>query len=490
VRCHHRRVLHAGREPLPQGITPLSCAGATTDYESLDHVSPTPADLDGGYQPFVDVDGWADIDLPTDIAIRYQKRLRSLAKQLPTDVVDQVRQGTVRAASLNSGALEGVHRSDRGLTLTMIEESAWKAALTLAGEPEAIAHVAASLQAYELVMDAATTNTPITEVWIRQLHATALAGQETYSVTTSLGKQERPLPLGTYKSFANHVLTADGGFHSYAPVDDTPLEMQRLVNAIRTPEFAELRPSVQAAFVHHALTVIHPFADGNGRVARLLASVFTLRAASVPFMVYADQKSDYLNALAAADAGNLTAFVRFVFDRGLDAMSYASELLEDRLQQLAIVKQHGNPPDDNEEPEPQPVADRLNWIIMREVSAAIADHSVFHHDLVSVTRGNFDRPKEPWPGFHRPMALTSDVSIRARDQRSSSRELGAEDTRFFEVWEADDPRDGFAFAVRTYDLMRGAGESFDVRRSDVHPEERASFTERFRLWVQRHTQHD
>jgi Fic family protein len=410
--------------------------------------------------------------------------------QLPTDVVDQVRQGTVRAASLNTGALEGVHHSDRGLTVTMIEESAWQSALILAGEPAAIAHVAASLEAYELVMDAATTDTPITEVWIRQLHATALAGQELYSVTTSLGKQERPLPLGTYKSFANHVLTADGAFHSYAPVEDTPLEMRRLVNAIRTPQFTELRPSVQAAFVHHAFTVIHPFADGNGRVARLLASVFTLRATSVPFMVYADQKAEYLNALAAADVGNHSSFAHFVFDRGLDAMSYACELLEDRLQQLAILKQYGNPPDEYDELETEPIADRLNWIIMREVSAAIADHSVFHRDLVSVTRGNLDRPKQPWPGFHRPMRLTSDVSIRIREQRFNSGELGAEDTRFFEVWEADDPKDGFAFAVRAYDLSRGAGESFEVRRSDVHPEERASFTERFRLWVRRHTQHD
>ena len=44
-------------------------------------------------------------------------------------------------------------------------------------------------------------------------------------------------------------------------------------------------PAVQAAYAHYALTAIHPFADGNGRLARTVASVFLMRSAGVPLFL-------------------------------------------------------------------------------------------------------------------------------------------------------------------------------------------------------------
>ena len=90
-----------------------------------------------------------------------------------------------------------------------------------------------------------------------------------------------------------------------------------------------------AAFSHHALVAIHPFADGNGRVARLLGSVPLLRTASIPLMVWADQSVPYRAALEAADAGDPQPFVDFVFDRAIDAMN----LMADRLATAAAEGQ-------------------------------------------------------------------------------------------------------------------------------------------------------
>ncbi|MGL5866870.1 MAG: Fic family protein, partial [Dermatophilaceae bacterium] len=69
-----------------------------------------------------------------------------------------------------------------------------------------------------------------------------------------------------------------------------------------------------------AFVRIHPFADGNGRVARALASVFTYRRPGVPLVVFADQKDIYLDALEAADSGRPEAFVNFVGERCLDTI--------------------------------------------------------------------------------------------------------------------------------------------------------------------------
>ncbi|MGH9823142.1 MAG: Fic family protein [Blastocatellia bacterium] len=116
---------------------------------------------------------------------------------------------------------------------------------------------------------------------------------------------------------------ADGSVYSYAPVGMTPTEMYRLCQEVNSDEFKSAHLALQASFAHYALTVIHPFADGNGRVARALASVFTYRCCSVPVMVLSESRSEYLATLREAEAGEFRAFVSFVIERTLDAIQLA-----------------------------------------------------------------------------------------------------------------------------------------------------------------------
>jgi Fic family protein len=99
--------------------------------------------------------------------------------------------------------------------------------------------------------------------------------------------------------------------------------MYRFVRELERPDFNAAHPVVQAAFAHYAFVWIHPFADGTGRVARALASVYTCRSHSMPLMILAENRPDYLQALAAADAGDLQAFVDFVFDRVVEGILLA-----------------------------------------------------------------------------------------------------------------------------------------------------------------------
>lgn len=69
---------------------------------------------------------------------------------------------------------------------------------------------------------------------------------------------------------------------------------------------------LQAAYSHHALTAVHPFADGNGRVARLVASIWLLRRVSVPLWVETTDRDRYLDVLSAADRGDHQPLLRFV----------------------------------------------------------------------------------------------------------------------------------------------------------------------------------
>lgn len=72
--------------------------------------------------------------------------------------------------------------------------------------------------------------------------------------------------------------------HHYAPVAEAQPEMARLIREIRSGSFTEAHPVMQAAFAHYAFVCIHPFPDGNGRVARALASVFLYRSPGVPLL--------------------------------------------------------------------------------------------------------------------------------------------------------------------------------------------------------------
>ena len=69
-------------------------------------------------------------------------------------------------------------------------------------------------------------------------------------------------------------------------------------------------PEVEAAWLHHRFTQIHPFQDGNGRVARALTSAVLLRADHLVLVIRDEEHREaYLDALAAADSGDLRLLV-------------------------------------------------------------------------------------------------------------------------------------------------------------------------------------
>jgi Fic family protein len=281
--------------------------------------------LDAAYKPFPTFEEWASrTSVDTVRWDRYYSRLQGDSERSP-EVLSRARQIAKRAAALDTGAIEGLYDVDRGFTYTVaFETSAWEAALAGKGE-----HVRslfeAQLHAYDYVLDLATKAEPISEAAIRALHEEVARAQETYRVITPVGPQEQVLPKGQYKTLPNHVRTRKGSDHSYAPVDVTPAEMARLVREMRSDAFLSAHPALQAAYAHYGLVVIHPFADGNGRVARALASAFTYRSISMPIVILSEHKNAYLDALESADSGAYQAFVDFILARSLDTIKLVDE---------------------------------------------------------------------------------------------------------------------------------------------------------------------
>jgi hypothetical protein len=68
-------------------------------------------------------------------------------------------------------------------------------------------------------------------------------------------------------------------------------------------------PLLVACWFHHRFTQIHPYQDGNGRVARALTTLILLRAELLPLVIDRDLRVPYIKALELADRGDLTALV-------------------------------------------------------------------------------------------------------------------------------------------------------------------------------------
>jgi Fic family protein len=259
---------------------------------------------------------------------RARNELEKARSDAPADPAAGATTYLLRAAAVETGAIEGLYTTDRGFTFTVAEDVLAIEQLAVEKGEEFVRLFDAQLASFEMALDAATNAVPLSESWLRQLHEITTAGQETYRVITAHGVQERPLPRGDYKHSPNHVLLKDGGTHSYAPVAETPREVRRVIEQLRTEEFQSADAIHQAAYAHYALVAVHPFSDGNGRVVRALASVFLLRAASVPLLIYSDQTAEYFDALAASDDGDHLPFTQFIRDRAIAVARQATAAIQ------------------------------------------------------------------------------------------------------------------------------------------------------------------
>ncbi|NQE53708.1 hypothetical protein C5S29_08950 [ANME-1 cluster archaeon GoMg3.2] len=71
-------------------------------------------------------------------------------------------------------------------------------------------------------------------------------------------------------------------------------------------------PIKAATFLHHKLVEIHPFADGNGRVARLLTNLYLMKDGYPPIVLRKEERGKYYHFLRIADEGNLGPFANFI----------------------------------------------------------------------------------------------------------------------------------------------------------------------------------
>jgi len=111
--------------------------------------------------------------------------------------------------------------------------------------------------------------------------------------------------------YRNSQVFIEGSDFMPPPAFEVPTLMKELIESLkRNPD--ELRPIEIAAVFHHRFVSIHPFDDGNGRVARLLMNVLLIKH-GYPFTVVRNyDRRRYYDTLKKADSGDLKPFVNFI----------------------------------------------------------------------------------------------------------------------------------------------------------------------------------
>jgi Fic family protein len=249
-----------------------------------------------------------------------------------------------REWAIETGIIERLYSWDRGVTEVLIEQGIESSIISHRGgvSQRDAEHIQTLINDHLGIVEGLFSyikgDEPLSEYFIRGLQAQFTAHQDyTEAVTESGNLIQVTLTKGEYKALPNNPRRPDGAVHRYCPPELTKEEMETLIRLYREAD-ASYAPEIKSAWLHHRFTQIHPFQDGNGRVARALASLVFLREGLFPLVVRESDREEYIGALETADDGDLSPLIRFFARRQKEAILKALGL-EQQVQQSKYADQ-------------------------------------------------------------------------------------------------------------------------------------------------------
>jgi fido (protein-threonine AMPylation protein) len=284
-------------------------------------------------------EGMRHPELPVLAALWKERR----SKMEDLDVVNEFHARLVRQWAIETGILERLYDIDRGTTIVLIERGIDATLIPHGASDRATSEVVSLLKDHVEVAEGlfqfVANKQALTNFYVRQLHQVLTRHQRTCSAIDTLGNAaEVELLRGEWKRLPNNPSREGVLVHEYCPPEHVQAEMDRLIHLHAS--HVKVDPVVEAAFLHHRFTQIHPFQDGNGRVARCLANIALLREELQPLVLTRDDRQSYISALEAADEGDLrplvTLFALVEKRAFLQALSLSTGVI-DRAAGLATI---------------------------------------------------------------------------------------------------------------------------------------------------------
>lgn len=245
--------------------------------------------------------------------------------QASTREFTEARRRSLRRHAIETGIIERLYDVEWGVTEALVAEGLTTEVAAREGglDDNALAIIQSQFEALEFLANAASEGRDLSLHFVRELHHALCRLQLTYEARNDFGQVlHPPLHHGQWKMQPNHVQRQDGSVLEYTPPEHVQAEMERLLELYVLAETEH--PVARAAWLHHRFIRIHPFEDGNGRVARALTLLVLLRARYAPLVVGRTMRSAYIDALDRANDGDLRDLIR-LFGQ-LEIVALRSEL--------------------------------------------------------------------------------------------------------------------------------------------------------------------
>jgi Fic family protein len=298
------------------------------------------------WKPIADLpDNWPDLAVP-ELPPLFKVWSEQAATLKDSSAFKTFMERMRREIAIETGIIERLYTLDRGITQLLIEHGLDEALIPHGASDQPANTVIAMIRdqeaAVEGLFDFVTGRRALNTSYIKELHALLTRHQPTIQGVTETGDPVTvPLLRGDWKKWPNNPLRPNGDIHEYCPPEQVASEMDNLIRWHLEHQDVVVPPEVEAAWLHHRFTQIHPFQDGNGRVARCLSTLVFIQAGWFPLVIRDRERSDYIRALEDADAGDLRPLIQLftLMEKHafIHSLSLSDEVLSEGRQSRAII---------------------------------------------------------------------------------------------------------------------------------------------------------
>jgi Fic family protein len=256
----------------------------------------------------------SDVSVFDDLAPSWYKKREEFEKN--QDIFDEFLTKLKRQHAIETGVIEKLYDLSDGITQTLIKNGFVESDI---GHNDAnippkklMKYLRDHFDAMDFIFYLVKSNRNLTISFILELHQLITQNQDYTEAVNSLGQIVNvKLLKGKFKENENNPKREDGTVFLYCPPIFVNQEMDNLISIYNELTKNNTNPIILASWMHHSFTQIHPFQDGNGRIARLLSSLILIKNGLLPFTVKREDKVKYINALENADFGNPQDLVTF-----------------------------------------------------------------------------------------------------------------------------------------------------------------------------------
>lgn len=230
-----------------------------------------------------------------------------------------------RQHAIETGIIERMYDISKGATETLIEKGISDTLISHGdynediSKEDLIAHLKDNFNAIDMVFEIVKDERPLSVGVIKELHSVLTEHQDhTEGIDVNGRIRKISLLKGEFKKLPNNPSRESNGqriTYQYCPPEHVSAEMDKLISTYNSIVEKKIHPIIVSAWFHHAFSTIHPFQDGNGRIARLLSSLILIKAGFFPVTVIREEAKDrYLKALEEADNNNPQPLVEYFID--------------------------------------------------------------------------------------------------------------------------------------------------------------------------------